>query len=130
MRSSETDQRLSKQPHTVHLGVSPPSRASRRTMACVSPAQSVLCASRSSPAFMEAIGCVQHSTSAAVCVINHRVKLLEQNVPEVERERAAGLTGTPGTHDAPSRRPSVANKGEKRGKKTMTSGLHQSRGEI
>lgn len=38
------------------------------------PTQSALCVHRSSPALMEVIGRVRHCTSAAVCVINHRLK--------------------------------------------------------
>lgn len=64
----------------------PPSRASRRTMTCVSTAQSVLCVRRSSPASMEVFGCVQHSTSAwCVWLITVFKSWSCLSVPEVEK---------------------------------------------
>lgn len=69
----------------------PPCGSSRRTMACVSPGTKCsLCPPELSRLFfllMEAIGCVQHSTSAARRVINHRVKETAgaQRPPEVEK---------------------------------------------
>lgn len=142
MRCSETSAKVVKTAaRPSAFGVSPPSGASRRTMGRVCPAQSVLCARRGSPALMEAIGCVQRSTSAARRVINHRVKkeTVELSVPLPsapprwrkgrQAYRDPGHPWRPGSASIGSKWKEKRRE-EEGGREMIPSGLHYDRGEI